>query len=322
MAVPVGTTQTFAAVGIHDDVSDTITNIAPYEVPFYSLIPKGKCDTSKPKYQRDTLRAANGDNKVIEGDDVVGDTQAQPEKLESVTQLMDEVIIVSDTMDSSGTYGRGKESKYQMVKASKALKRDIEARITGADASVVGDASTAAETAGAEAWIETNVDGGTSYADGGWNNTTKVTDAPTDGTQRAVAEGQLKSVIRLAWEEGGEPTKIMCGGFVKQGISGFDGIASQTLNYNPGTGQGVILAAADVYVSDFGRHMVIPNRHMRARTALVLTPKTWQFAAQIPFNRKKLGRTGHAKKEMLQVQFALLCKEEKANGKIADLTTS
>ena len=41
MAIVTGTVQTFAMVGIREDLSDVITNIAPMETPFFSMCRKG-----------------------------------------------------------------------------------------------------------------------------------------------------------------------------------------------------------------------------------------------------------------------------------------
>ena len=42
--------------------------------------------------------------------------------------------------------------------------------------------------------------------------------ARTDGTQRALTEASLKTVIKSVWNEGGNPIMIMVGPFNKQKI--------------------------------------------------------------------------------------------------------
>lgn len=323
MAVPSNTVQTFSMVGIREDLSDTITNISPTDTPFYSGCKKGKAKNRSPEWEKENLRAANADNATVEGDDATNDAMTQPTRLRNYVQLFDEVIQVSTTAQAVDTAGKSNELAHQLMKSSKAIKLDIEAAITSNNASVAGNASTAGKLGGAEAWIETNDSRGTSGADGGFNTGTNIVDAPTDGTQRAFAEAQMKDVIRQCWEAGGDPSTVMVGSFNKQAASGFSGIATQTLNYNDSkSGQGMILGAADVYVSDFGKHTVVPNRFMRTRSALVLDMSRWELKFLQPFKTEKLAKTGHSDRRMLSAELTLCVTDEAANGIVADLTTS
>ena len=87
MAVPTNTVQTFAGVGIREDLSDAIANIAPTETPFYSMARKGTAKNRSPEWLRDTLRAPNPSNVTVEGDDATGSTTQQPDRLKNYVQL-------------------------------------------------------------------------------------------------------------------------------------------------------------------------------------------------------------------------------------------
>ena len=188
MAILSNTVQTFQMVGIREDLSDVITNIAPTETPFYSMCRKGKAKNRTPEWQRDTLRNPNPANAVVEGNDSPSAIAAgQPDRLKNIVQLFDETVIVSDTAQVVDAAGRSNELKYQVAKSGKALKRDIEMRIAGNYASVVGNTSTAGQCAGAEAWLTTNVSRGATGANGGYNSGTGLVAAATDGTARAAS---------------------------------------------------------------------------------------------------------------------------------------
>lgn len=332
MAVPSQTVQTFAMVGIREQLSDTITNISPEETPFYSMARKGTTKSRTPEWLRDTLRNPSPTNTTVEGDDAGGNAQTQPDRLKNIVQLFDEVVIVSDTARAVETAGRQDELKYQVAKAGKALKRDVEARITGNYASVVGNASTAGEMAGAEAWLETNVSRGSGGSDGGFDSGTGLVDLATDGTGRTYTETLLKGVIADVWNAGGMPTKIMMSGAKKQTASTFAGIAAQQNEVN-GERKVMVYGAVDLYKSDFGIHEFVPNRFVGAaaarsatngiypgQTALVLTPNTWEVKFLQPWSVTPLARTGHAEKRLLKAELTLCCKEERANGAVADLS--
>lgn len=326
MAVPAGTYQTYQQVGIREDLSDFIYNIDPVETPFLTMARKGsKPKNTKVEWQTDSLAAADGTNATIDGDDPATNTASPTVRLANYTQLMDKVVRVSDRAQQMSTAGRKRELAYQVAKRGKELKRDMEARLTGNYASTAGATGAASQTAGVEAWLTTNVSRGTGGADGGWSSTNQVTSAATDASatnQRTFTEALLKTQIRNIWNEGGNPKIIMTGGFNKQQASGFGGIATLYRDTAGKMSPATIMGAADVYVSDFGEHKIVPNRFSRDRTALILDMNYWSIHYLMPFNVQTLAKTGHSERRMLRVDFALCSKNEEASGAVADLTTS
>ncbi len=336
MAVPAGTYQTFQMIGIREDLSDTITMIDPMDVPFYSACRKGKTTNRTPEWQTDGLANPDPDNKTIEGDDVTADTAIPTVRLKNIVQLFDKTVQVSSTAQAVETAGRGNELAYQVSKRSKELKRDIEMRLLGNHASVLGNATTAGEIGGVEAWLETNVDrDATSGADGGFNATTGLVEAATDSSaKRAFTEPLLKGVIRQVWDAGGDPEVIMVSGAKKQTASEFEGIATQNKDYRGrSTERAVIMGAADLYVSDFGEHRIVPNRFVGSgsgrtatnglypgQTALVLDMSKWELKFLQPFKTEKLGKGGHSDRRMLSTELTLCSLDEAASGAVADLS--
>lgn len=333
MAVPVNTTQTFAMAGIKEDASDIIHNITPDETPFISTVcAKGVAKSRTPEWFRQKGRNPNPQNKQIEGNDVDATAANQPERLRNVTQIFDQVVAVTDTGLAVDTYGRKNEMSFQTALAAKALKTDVELRSTGNYASVLGSNGTAGEMAGAEAWITSNIDRGAAGANGGYQSGTSLVTIAVDGTARAFAESQLKTVIKAAWENGGEPTVVLLSGAKKQLASAFAGIAQQTNEIN-GQNKVMIYGAADIYKSDFGTHKLVPTRFMGAassrtangnghypgRTVLALTPRTWKLLYLQPWRTKDLATAGHSDRKMLWCEATLACLEERANGAVADL---
>lgn len=326
MPVPSGTMQTYQQVGIREQLADMIYDISPTETPFLSNAKRGKATNRKAEWQLDALAAADGDNKTIEGDDATTDTAAPTSRLNNYTQLMDKVVRTSSTADAVSTAGRKKELSYQITKRSKELKRDMEARLTGNYASTAGAAGSARELGGLESWYATNTSrGGSAGASGGFSSTTGVTVAATDSTtQRTFTEVLLKDVIRQCWESGGDPTMIMVGSFNKQKASAFSGIASlyRDTNGKNSAKQISIIGGADLYISDFGEHKIVPNRFSRSRTAHVLDMEYWEVQYLQPFSIVPLAKTGHSERRMLSAEFTLCSKNEAASGVVADLTTS
>jgi hypothetical protein len=332
MTVPTGAVQTFAMIGIREQLSDAIMNISPTETPFTSMIRKGTAKSRTPEWLKDRLRDPSPTNATVEGDDAEGNAQSHPTRLKNVVQLFDETVIVSDTSRAVDTAGRADELKYHVAKAGKALKRDIEMRMLGNYSSVIGNASTAGQCAGAEAWITSNVSRGVSGGNGGYDSGTGLVTLATDGTPRTYTETLLKGVIKSCWEYGGEPTTIMMTGAKKQVASTFTGIAALQNDVN-GQNRVMVYGSADLYKSDFGQHRFVANRFVGAGTgrsatnglypgnsALVLTPDSWEIKFLQPFKVVELARTGHAEKRLLKAEATLCCKDEGANGVVADLS--
>jgi hypothetical protein len=320
MAVPTNTVQTFSRVGIREDLSGVISNIAPIETPFMSNIGGAKAAQRLHEWQTDTLAAANASNTTIEGDDATIDTAPATTRRNNYTQLSDKVVSVSDTSRAVNNAGYADELAYQMAKKSKELKRDIEMRLTSNLPAVPGASGTPGETAGACTFLISNASRGTGGAAPTLSGSTSgyPNAGATNGTLRSVTEAMLKSVMQLAWTAGGSPDMALMSGLIKQTFSTFAGIAQ--IRHDTGTGHATIIGAADVYVSDFGDISFVPSRFTTGRDVLVLDKSLWKLADLQPYKMDDLAKTGHSDKKMITREYVLECLNEAGNAVIADVT--
>lgn len=328
MATVSGTYKTYEQIGRRQDLSDMIFDITPLDTPYVTLCKKGpKMKNTYAEWQKDSIRAANGNNYVLEGNEASFRTATPTVMLRNYAQLMDEAVIVSDTANTINVAGRKKELAYQVAKSGKALRLDMETRATGNYASDDGGATSARRTAGFEAWITTNDSRGTGGVQGGFTSTNLVS-AATDASstnQRAFTETLTKAVLLLIWSNSdGQADTVIVGGFNKQRSSAFAGIAQGTVDYgNRRTANNVaILGAANVYVGDFGAVKIVPDRYSRSRSALFVNRDYVELRMLQPFSVEPLARTGHAEKRLLKVEWAHIMRNEAAHGIVADLTTS
>lgn len=326
------TYQTVRQVGIREDLSDLIYNIDPTETPFMSTVRKGAAAKNVYiEWQKDTLATASGTNKLVEGADASYLTASPTTRLRNYCQISGKALIVSGTANAVNTAGREQELAYQIAKRGKEIKRDIETSLTGNYASAAGASATARVSAGFEAWLTTNTiyggtAGATDGADGGYTAAGTVT-AATDGSSsnlQTFTEAILKSAIKLCWSAGGEPTTILVGPWNKQRLSSFSGITTKYSEFgNPGSSKGLaIVAAADLYLSDFGKLQAVPTRFSRDRTVLLID---WNYLSMHylrPFQVNSLAKTGDAEKRQMLCEWTLCMKNEAAHGKIGDRTTS
>jgi hypothetical protein len=315
MAIVTNTFQTFTAIGNREDLSDIIYNISPTDTPFMSSIGKEKAEGTLHEWQTDALAAA-ATNAQVEGDEIAFTAVVPTARINNRTQISRKSVIVSGTQDTVNTAGRNQELAYQISKNAKELKRDMELVLCNNQSAAVGGAAAARTSSGLASWIQTNINAiGANGAVGG-------VDTPgilrTNGTQRAFTEAQLKGVAASCWNSGGDPSMIMLGSFNKQKLSGFTGGSTKMTQADDKK----LVAAIDIYESDFGSMTVVPNRFSRSRDVFVLQPDMWAVAYLRDFQMIDLAKTGDAQKKAMLAEYTLVAKNEAANGAIFDLTTA
>jgi len=316
MAQPTNTFSTNDAVGIREDLSDIITNIAPTETPFYSSASHTTASARLHEWQTDTLAAA-GNNAAIEGDAAPATAGSATTLLTNRTQISTLDARVSGSMRKVDAAGRADELDYQLLKRGNELKRDMETGLLSNKVKVTGNDTLASEYAGIEAWIKTN----TSKASDGTDPTAATgVDARNDGTQRAITEDMLKEVVRECFDAGGNPSVLMAGAFNRQKISAFGGNSTSFQKSEDKT----LHATFSVYESDFGELKIIPNRFQRSRSVYALEMDKWK----IPFLTGRnmvtfdLAKTGDSDAKQILSEYTLESCNEAASGGIFDLTTS
>jgi hypothetical protein len=327
------TYQTYRQVGIREDLTDEITDISPEETPVMTMLRRGApARNTFIEWQTDALASASGTNRLVEGADATYLTATPTSRVRNYTQISGKAVIVSGTANAVNTAGRAQELAYQIAKRGKELKRDMETAITGNYASSAGTSAAGRVSAGMEAWLTTNTiyggtAGATDGADGGYTAAGTVT-ASTDGSSsnlRTITEAILKSVLGLAWDAGGQPTNVIVGKYNKAKISAFSGITTKYSDFgnNPASsGALAIIAAADIYLHDFGKVKIIPDRFSRGRTALVLDMDYWSIHYLRPMQVVSLAKTGDAEKKQMLAEWTLCSKNQAASGKIADCFTA
>ena len=319
MTVPSNTYQTYATVGIREDLSDIIYRIDPTEVVFTSNIGRGKATATRHDWQIQTLASAADTNAVIEGDEATTDAATAPVRVWNYTQIADKVARVAGTNRAVNAAGRGDEMEYQVLLKGLELKRDVEKQMLSNKASVAGNSATARQSAGMECWLTTNVSVGTSGTTTGFSTTTGLVAAPTDGTVRSFTEALVKTVMSSAWTAGGKPKMVLVGANAKQTFSGFTGIASLRKDVN--NGPATIIGAADTYVSDFGTLSIVPSLFSRTRTALFVDPKMVKMSLLRPMKNWELAKDGDSDRRQLLIEYCLEVCNEAAHGKICEIGT-
>ena len=287
------TLDTYDTVGIRQDLQDAIYDISPTTTPFMSTVGRTKAKNTKHEWQTDSLSAVNMANAQVEGADAVSPTLTSTTMNANWTQISDKVVQVSSTDDVVDKAGRTTETAYQLAKASSELKRDMESILLSNQTGGAGGTGTARTLKAIQSWLTTN-----------------VVDAAG-----AFTEDQLNEAVLEAYTAGGEPSMLLVSPSNKQAVSKFAGIAEQRFQA-PSNKPTTIVATADIYMSDFGTLSVVPDRFLDNSAALVLDPAMASVAYLRPFKKTKLAKTGDSEKYMMNVEYTLVVKNEKAHAMI------
>lgn len=316
MAQPANSFSTYDNVGIREDLYDKIYNVDPDEVPFLSAVPKVKASNTYHEWQTDGLDAPSASNFHIEGDDTVAGAITPTVRLGNYTQIFKKAVTIPGTVEATTRAGRGREIAYQKMLKAKAMKTDMEMSMFANQARAAGDDNTARKLAGVPAWLTTN----TSFGGGsGADPVTIGATARTDGNTRAFTDTLLDAVLKSIWDNSGlEPDVVYMGSFNKQAASGFT--ASRNLDIQASTKR--LTTSIDVYDYDFGTIRFEPNRHVRARDAIIVRNDMWAWAELRPMFDEELAKTGDSKKIHMVAEATLVCRNEAASGGVFDLTSA
>ena len=292
--------SSYDQVGKKEDISDVISNISPTKTPFQSLIGSEKVSNVIFQWQEDSLAAVR-DNKNVEGFTASDATLAATTMRNNVTQILEKTIKISATADVVDTYGRAKETAYQLAKASEELKRDLEHAFVGlgVNASVNTGIGAAREMASAQSQIA----GGTTSANG--------------GTPRALTEALILTVDQALYTAGAEADYIMIKPADSLITAGFAAASGRQRDFRNET---KIVNVVDLYVSPFGEKRIVLNRFLKTTDALLFAPSYWSKAVLRPWTRTMLAKTGDNEMHMIVGEFSLKHKNQSASGLVTDLS--
>ena len=321
---------------IREDVVDQIYNLDEgIPTPYQDMVGAGSFSNLFSEWTENDLAAPDIDNAVIDGDDAVGNDTVIGDRVGNRAQLSDKVVRIShasEDVDSIGAVGR---IAYQVSRRLMDLKRDMEAIATGRQASVADDgAAVAGRTAGLAAWIETNAVFGATGAAGGYDPATKVVDAPTEGTVRALTWTLVRDAIEAVYNLGGNPSVLMSLPTMIKKINSFlFSVEGQPFRATPTanvtgttpttqTAQGFI----SVVLSDFGITLALVDNRLQqfyntatAVDVFILDPAHQAVSSLSGFRQDQLAKTGHADNRLLSNHWMTKMFREDANAMIADV---
>lgn len=324
MAQASGTTATYDSIGLREDLEDVIWDLFPADTWALSNLDKVDGSATFHEWQLDSLDAATA-NRVVEGNDAAYLTVAAPTRVGNYMQIAAKYFAISGTLEEVKKAGRKSEIARQAMKKMRELKRDMEKALVGNQGSSAGSDSVPRSCGGMEAWIPSTENGGngvktTTTASGSTAAfAANVVAAPTDGsTTGAVSQTKFTEALGLSWAAGGDARMVLTSSVGKEDIDAFTSIATRQVDVDK-SAQASIIGAANVFVSDFGRHTIMLHRYVRTSTVLCLDPDFWAVSFLRRPKMETLAKTGDAEKRQLIAEFTLVSRNHAASAKVTNV---
>lgn len=323
MAIVANTFRSTDAAGNREELSDVIDMITPHDTPIYTMSSKISFKTTHPEWEYDELDAPAA-NIVTEGDEYDFSALSPVTRVGNHTQIMRKTGIISRSQNQNDNAGKAEQLARKKVNRGKELRKDIELALVTPNASVGGNTR---EFGSLPTWIETNASRGAGGANGGFNGTTGLTEAPTDGTQRAFTLDLLDDVMQQGYEAGSDFKHVFVSPYVKSVFTTFingTGSAQFRSNVSDGT-DNAIIKDATIYYGPFGKVDIIPNRVMganatAARNGFVVDPDYLEFGWYRRIaDDNRVAPTGDHDKFVMLGEGAPKIKNEAGLGIVADL---
>lgn len=305
---------TFDAVGAKEDISTIISNISPTKTPMQTSIGNEKVTQKLYQWQEDVLRAVI-DNNQAEGFEA-SDVSIVPTTMrDNTVQILSETIKVATSQDATDSYGRAKESAYQIAKSMAQVKRDLENAFVGTAQAKVKPTNnlTNRKMAGFQAQIPNAGAGSLALTDMALY---------TGATTTKPTESNLLDVLQQVFLNGAEPSVIQVTPTNSRTLADFAKASGRYRTFENtaarGEGQRTIINVVDLYVSPFGEQRMLLNRFLKTGNTLVYEPDMWKKVTFRPWTRETLAKTGDNVKIMLVGEFSLKHKNFGASGVIVE----
>ena len=330
MTMTTNAQNTFAQIGIREDLADIVYRIDPEETPFQSNIStSGRATNRYVEWQIQTLASPSTSNFQLEGDEPSATAATARSRIGNRCAISYKAFAVTTTANAVDVAGIDDELDEQRLLRGLELKRDMEVILLNNNAQAAGGPLTVTQCSGLATYI-TNTDN---------TGTDRFTAATGDGTDawnfsastvRALSLTILNGALKEAYIDGGSPDFVMLSPDKKIDFSGLalassiSGAVQVRQNISK-TEAATIVGSVESWLSDFGSLAVTVNRQMASDTsflditAFMVDSKYAEVAFLEPMQNRPLGTTGLADREMIFANYTLKIGAPKAHAFVSNL---
>lgn len=313
MAQVANTFATFNSTRNREQLMNNIWNVSVSETPFVKMIGKESVDGVFVEWSTDSYAAAAA-NKVEQGNTSAIVAVTPTVRLGNRTQISEKVFGVTGTQEKVEKAGGKSEYGYQLAKKMVELKKDIEFGCLQNTTSITASAGVAPQARGLPGFMSDNVSlGATGVAAAPTTNTAAV-----DGTQRALTEALLKTVLQTMFDNGAD----IDGSYIllpSTQRTVFDAFLAGTTRFDKAEDKS-LTATLEVYIGPFGRIKTVNARHMRQREAFIVNPEFLALGTLRAMKDSPLAKIGDTQNTLVNTEWTLIDKNPKSHGAILDLS--
>jgi hypothetical protein len=316
---------------INEDVMQKIWEIDNIPLPLTMRIGSDSHDNPYAEWTTEELAAPSTANKVIDGADTTGDDTKEGTREGNQSQMSVKQVKISTRAQSVNTIGYANALTHQVSQRQKELRRDVEAQMLTAQASVKMTDAAAGVSGGLAAWITDETAQANGTTEGGFDIATSLVDARTgyNTLPLAITEEDVRAVSTLVYEAGGESSVLMstvsvCNAFSQYLFTSSARVAALQSDVNQSKSAVTATGAVNVFVADNATLELVGNRLQQpeagdAVSAFLLDTSMLRLSFLKGYQVQPLAKTGTADERLMCVDYTLKVLNSKAQGLIANV---
>lgn len=302
---------------IHEETMNKLWQIDFFPLPLTERIGSGPIGNARFSWTKEEYAQPIIDGQKIDGEDTIDDDDTKlGERVNSFAEIDTKTVKVSTRASASNTIAFANSLAHQISQRQVELRRDVEAVSLSNNPSLEDDGNAVAgQTAGLDAWLETNTSNGATGVDGGFNTGTGIVDAYTPGDARPLNESIFKDLLQAVFQEGGESMVVMARPAVIRLFSEFQftagaRVATLARETAGDSGPTSSIGAVNVYIGDFATVELVANRLQQpiqpdVSTMFLLDMKLIEHAILAGYRTEPLQKSGLADNRQIQVDWGL-----------------
>jgi hypothetical protein len=311
------TWTTSSAIGQREDLVDVIVRIDPDDTPIFSNAKREVTKAIYHEWQVQELASAVDTNYVNEGADYSYVNPTATTRLGNYHQISVQAAQVSGTLDAVDLAGRAKESAFVKISKSLEQRRDIEKALCKNEARSSSDPRKAGKLMSYITNINV-ISASTTPAGTGAD----VSDLA--GTNAALTLAKIDAAMKLAFEDGGQPSMMVVSPGNKVAFSDLSsGSAVTNQLHMTAPKDATIIGSVSMYLTDFGTLSVTIDRFSADDRIFLLDPDHYSIG-HLPgrmFAVEEVAASGDATRFAIKSEWTLIMRAPKAHAGVYDLST-
>lgn len=314
---------------INEDVMQKIWDIDNVPLPLTDRIGTDSHDNPYAEWTIEELAVPNTGNAEIDGSTQNKDDTKEGERHGNHSQMSTKVVKISTRAQNVNGIGFADALSHQVSQRQKELKRDNEAQMLTAQASVKMTNAIPGVSGGLAAWVKDNTAVANGTTAGGFDLGTGLVDTRSgySVSPTAISEADVRDVTTRVYQEGGESVVMMStvgaiNAFSEYLFTSSARIAALQSDVNQQKSAVVATGSVNVFVADNATLELVSNRIQQPEigdsvSVFMIDPTMLRMSFLDGYAVEPLAKDGLADTRMMSVDYTLKVLNYNAQGLIA-----